>query len=188
VSPLEPFPAPRAHGLRVEDGLRAHGLWLRGAVDADVPALRLLYDSTRAEELAGVPWPEPAKAAFLAQQFAFQHRHYVAQHADAKFLVVIAQDQLAGRFYVASGGADTSLPDHVIDVSLMPAWRNRGVGTMLLRAALAHAASRRRGVVLQVSRHNPGARRLYERLGFVRSADSDPYIEMRWSPGTAATR
>ncbi len=45
-------------------------------------------------------------------------------------------------------------------------YRGRGVGTALLRAALAQCRSKFRIVRLSVNADNPGARRLYERFGF----------------------
>ena len=57
----------------------------------------------------------------------------------------------------------------VKDLVVHPAWRRRGVGEALLRCA--QAALRARGhtqLALKVTTDNPsGARRLYERVGFV---------------------
>ena len=48
------------------------------------------------------------------------------------------------------------------------AWRSRGLGSMLVRSALALAHEEGIGrAYLQVDVRNDGARRLYERLGFV---------------------
>jgi len=51
--------------------------------------------------------------------------------------------------------------------SVSPAIRNRGIGTELMRAAEVFAYDRGcRAIVLGVEDSNPGARRLYERLGY----------------------
>jgi ribosomal protein S18 acetylase RimI-like enzyme len=187
VTPLA-FPATRPHGLRVQHDLFVHALVLRGAVDADLPALRELYSSTRTEELAAAPWSQAAKDQFIGQQFSLQHHHYLANYRDADFLVIEAGAELVGRFYHWSAPDGTTDPesDRVIDVSLMPRWRGRGLGGALLRAAMVHAASRGRGVTLHVHRHNDGARRLYERLGFVIAGDAGLHMEMLWLPKAAS--
>jgi GNAT superfamily N-acetyltransferase len=183
---LAPFPAPRPYPLQLEPALRAHGLRLRGAVDADLPALCALYASTR-EELATLPWPAAAKDGFIADQFRLQHLHYVTHYADAHFLVLDAPEGVAGRFYHGCGSetvADLGL-DLVIDVSLTPRLRGQGIGSTLLHAAIDYAASRGRGVALHVHAHNRRARQLYERLGFVAYGDAGLHVEMRRSPAPA---
>jgi GNAT superfamily N-acetyltransferase len=183
---LAPFPAPRTYPVRPEPALRAHGLSLRGAVDADLPALCALYASTR-EELATLPWPAAAKDAFVADQFRLQHLHYVTHYPEAHFLVLEAPDGVAGRFYHGCGNGTASDPglDLLIDVSLMPRFRGQGIGSALLRAAIDYAASRGRGVALHVHAHNRRARQLYERLGFVAHGDAGLHVEMRRSPAAA---
>ena len=54
-----------------------------------------------------------------------------------------------------------------LGLAVLPEWRGRGVGTALLAAAedwaRAHGAER---MVLDLDVHNPGAQRLYERVGY----------------------
>ena len=179
------FPTPSAHGLG--EPLADFGVRLRGARDDDLPFLLALYATTRAEELAPVPWPEATKAAFLNQQFALQHHHYLTGYPRADFLLLEAQDGPVGRFYRAAApeGADPAECDLVIDVSLLPPWRGRGLGTALLHAAMASAAARGRAVALHVLLSNVRARRLYERLGFAVTDEAGAHLAMRWRPAGA---
>lgn len=166
--------------------LRERGLSLRAAHDEDLPWLRDLYASTRAEEMAPVPWPDAAKRAFLDQQFDLQHRHFVSHFPGAEFWLVESAQGPIGRLY-----RDTSVPpggdadDLIVDIGFLPSWRNQGLGSSLLRAVQASASARGRGVRLHVQVHNSRALNLYRRLGFVvcESADigSDSHFEMRWS-------
>ena len=58
---------------------------------------------------------------------------------------------------------------------------------MLIRASQDAAAALGRGMHLHVEGHNAGARRLYERLGFVVSGPAfrGTHWPMRWAPAAA---
>lgn len=66
-------------------------------------------------------------------------------------------------------------------ISLLPAFQNRGIGTEVVRDLLDRAGRSGRRVRLQVSPGNP-ARRLYERLGFVVYERAGEHLRMRWKP------
>lgn len=170
------FPAARTGVPGAFDVLAATGVHLRGLRADDLPWLRDLYATTREEEMAPVPWPAAHKRAFLDQQFEAQHRHYLQVYADADFLAVCDVRGQLGRLYLRRGA-----PDHlIVDVSLFPAARGRGLGTALILAAQQDAAAQGRGMTLHVLQQNPAARRLYERLGFVAGASAASYVRMDW--------
>lgn len=152
-------------------------LTLRPITADDEALLYRVYAATRADELAAVPWTAEQKDAFVRQQFAAQHRYYQEHYAGASFQVVLADGAPAGRLYVARW------PDEVrvIDVALLPAYRNAGLGTRLLRAVIAEADARGTPVGIHVERFNP-ARRLYGRLGFAEAADRGVYLFLRRPP------
>ena len=62
------------------------------------------------------------------------------------------------------GFVDEATPE--LSMSLLPGYRGRGIGTVLLHRLLTEAAREADAVSLSVSESNP-ARRLYERFGFV---------------------
>ena len=163
----------------------ASGLRLRPATEADRPFLEALYRSVRWDELAPTGWPDAAKLAFLASQFDLQHRQYAVAFAGADFWIVEHHGAPVGRFYVERTAAQL----HIVEISLLSEWRDKGIGGaligMLQDEVRAHRASR---VLLSVDRTNIGARRLYERLGFVESPDASPYagasIQMTWAAPT----
>jgi GNAT superfamily N-acetyltransferase len=177
-----PFPLPREHGLPIAEVGLPRQLRLRWAVDADLPALRALYATTREQELAPIPWAQAVKNRFVDQQFALQHHHYLTHYADADFLVVDSCAELAGRLYRwrAPEDAPPGESDIVVDICLLPHWRGRGIGQVLLRAILAQAAERGREVCLHVHTTNLRARQLYEQLGFACAAQAGLHVEMRW--------
>src|SRR5262245_55631984 len=128
---------------------------LRPATPADEPFLLRVYAGTREQGLAALP--EAMRATFTSQQYATQAAHYARTFPGAGIDVVLVDGRPAGRFYVWRGERET----RIVDISLLPEHRGRGVGTALLRGVLDEGAR----VSLHVEHTNP-ARRLYERLGF----------------------
>ena len=151
---------------------------LRPIRPEDEPFLLRVYASTRAEEMAIVPWTDAEKDAFLRMQFAAQHRHYQQHFAAAAFEVLLRDGVPIGRLYV-----DRSRDEiHIIDIALLPEHRRAGLGTAILRELLDEAARASKSVRIYVEHANP-ARRLYERLGFTVIDDTGVYVLMEWSPG-----
>jgi ribosomal protein S18 acetylase RimI-like enzyme len=150
---------------------------LRPAEPADEHFLYQVYASTRAEELAPVPWPEEQKAAFLLQQFTAQHRHYHDHYIGASFQVILRDGEAVGRLYVARWPKEI----RIVDIALLPAHRNAGIGGSLVRELLDEGAATARSVTIHVERMNP-AMALYRRLGFVEVADRGVYAMMEWRP------
>lgn len=180
-APLTPFPTERRIPQAAPDGSMPWG-W-RALHGGDLAWLATLYASTREEELRSVPWPAQARQQFLAQQFAAQHQHYLAQHPHAHYLAILCDGLPAGRFYVDENGED----DLIVDISLLPSWRGRGLGTAVIGCQQQASAARGRALRLHVMRHNAAAQRLYTRLGFV-AVDvpaSDVYLPMYWTPPVA---
>ncbi|SFA98979.1 Acetyltransferase (GNAT) family protein [Collimonas sp. OK607] len=156
--------------------LRQRGIALRSCTAADIAFLRVLYRQLRAEELAPLSWPETQKHTFLDSQFALQHRHYLTHYPDADFCLIESAAQPIGRLYLWRQAPQFL----VIDISLVPQWRNRGIGTALMHDAQELARMDQAGLNLHVDQRNGAARRLYERLGFIATDEDGPYASMRW--------
>ena len=153
---------------------------LRPVRERDQAHLRRVYASTREEELAVVGWDDRDKDAFLHQQFDAQDAQYRA-YPNARLDVIEVDGQPAGRLYVARG------PDEIriIDIALLPPYRNRGIGTALPRELVAEAAAAGKCLTVHVEKFNP-ARTLYQRLGFAEAADLGVYVLMEATPQLVA--
>jgi GNAT superfamily N-acetyltransferase len=156
------------------------GVTLRPAIDADLPFLCRLYASTREEELASTDWPQEQKDAFLRQQFEAQHAWYREQYAGASFDVVEVDGEPAGRLYVDRWPREV----RIVDISLLPQHRGRGLGGTLLAALFAEADAAGKPVSVHVERFNP-ALRLYGRLGFAFREDKGVYLLLERPVGAA---
>ena len=153
------------------------GFQLRGETADDFEFIVRLYASTRAEELAPVPWPEEAKQAFLRSQCELQHAHYQKHYLNAEFLIIKREEQPVGRMYIHESEREIRL----MDIAFIPEQRGQGVGTRLLHALLAYARAHNVTVTLHVEPLNP-AQRLYARLGFRLLEKRGAYHFLEWRP------
>jgi ribosomal protein S18 acetylase RimI-like enzyme len=154
-------------------------LQLRPATAADRPFLLRTFASTREDELAPVPWSPAQKAAFVEQQFNAQDEAYHGTYPHGEFLIVLSNRRPVGRVYVARLEDELRL----IDITLLPAARGRGVGSAVLAWLLDRADQECLPVTLHVETWN-AARRLYQRLGFDVVEQRGIYEFMRRPPAT----
>ena len=153
---------------------------LRPVVAGDAGFLRRLYGSTREAELAHLDWDDDQKDAFISSQFEAQRRSYEEHYRGAASDLIVVDGEPAGRLYVARGADEI----RIVDIALLPAYRNRGIGSQLLGALLDEAAVADKQVTMHVERFNP-ALRLYERLGFVLVEDKGVHLFLEWRPPAA---
>lgn len=162
--------------------LIAQGFAIRAETEDDLPFLLRLYASTRAHELAVMPWAPAQRDAFVLQQFGAQRRHYRTHFPDCAFDVILRDGEPVGRLYLDRRPREY----HVVDVALLPEARGQGVGTALFQALFAIAWAERVGVGLSVERSNP-AQRLYRRLGFRQTGAGAVYLALEWRPPRAVS-
>jgi len=152
----------------------------RSITPDDENFLYSLYASTREEELSQTTWTESEKEAFLRQQFTAQHQFYIEQFTQAKFDIVLVENEPVGRLYVDRRDDEIRL----IDIALLPEYRNKGIGTSLINDLCEEAANRNKPLRIHVEKFNP-ALHLYKRLGFTEMKDSGVYYLMEWIPAEA---
>lgn len=145
---------------------RMSTLTYRPVEDADQPFLMAVYASTREEELKQVDWTAEQKTAFVAMQFLAQHRHYQTHYRQTDFLAVLCDGVPCGRLYLARWASEF----RVVELTLLPTFRGRGLGGRILDGVLVEADAAGLPVRIHVEHNNPAAR-LYRRLGFVAIED-----------------
>jgi ribosomal protein S18 acetylase RimI-like enzyme len=146
---------------------------LRSIAPDDRDFLYRVYASTRYEELAPLNWDAATVDGFLTMQFNAQHLDYQGNYPNASFDLILQDDVPIGRLYV------DRRPDelHIIDIALLPEYRNQGVGSAFLNQLIAEAEVSNLPVRIYVERFNP-ALRLYTRLGFQPIGDTGVYFLM----------
>src|SRR5947209_13569311 len=96
---------------------------LRPVTPADEAFLYRVYASTRAEEMAIVPWTDAQKDAFIRMQFHAQSVYYAEHFGDADFLVIERDGTPIGRLYLDRGDDEI----RIIDIALLPEARGAGL-------------------------------------------------------------
>lgn len=150
-------------------------LRLRPITPTDEEFLARVYASSRAEELAVTGWPEELKADFCRRQFDAQSAYYAENYADAAFQIIERDSWPVGRLYVARWEKEI----RIVDITLLPEFRDSGIGTKLLRDLQKEARDARKSLTIHVERFNR-ALALYKRLGFDQVDDKGVYLLMEW--------
>ncbi|MBI5120986.1 MAG: GNAT family N-acetyltransferase [Rhodospirillales bacterium] len=169
-----PYPPSTFPGLEAP----LSGFRLRPAGESDAPFLRRLYRSLRADELALSGWSTEQKTDFCDGQFDLQHCDWVSRFPRAWFLIVSHRGHPVGRFYVDPPGDSF----HVIDIGLLPKWRDQQLGSALIGTLQGTAKACGRAVTLSVLHTNPRAQTFYRRLGFKAEVAVSRHLPMRWVP------
>jgi GNAT superfamily N-acetyltransferase len=143
----------------------------------DEELVHAIYASTRADELARTPWDASQKEAFTRMQHLAQRTDYRRTYPSAIYAIVLLDESPAGRLYFYR----TDEEIHVLDIALLPEFRNEGVGGAILNDLQREAVSSGRPLTIYVEKFNP-ALRLYTRLGFVPTDDAGLYLRMSWKP------
>ena len=161
--------------------MSAPDITFRPITSEDTDFLYTVYAKTRTEELAVVDWTESQKDAFLRAQFNAQHQAYQETYRGGDFLVILMNDRPIGRLYLARWEQEI----RIIDIALLPEYRNAGIGSAILNNILAEGTRGGRRVSIHVEMFNP-ALSLYERLGFRKRGEHGVYSFMEWSLESSA--
>ena len=155
--------------------VRAEHIKLRSVEPADDDFILSVYASTRAEELQRVPWSAEQKEAFVRMQFVSQKEHYAAAFPQARHAVICLEEMAVGRIYLDH--SDDRF--HILDVTVLPQYRNQGIGSVLLGRILEEAGQSGKAVTIYVETFSPSIR-LFERLGFQKAQEQGFQFLMKW--------
>ncbi len=134
---------------------------------SDEAFLLALYSSVRADEMAMVPWSDEQKSTFLKMQLDAQHKHYTEKYPQGSFQIIKADEKNIGRLYTCE--LDDEM--RIIDISIMPEFRGKGIGAKIISDILRDAA---KPVRIYLESFNP-SQSLFERMGFEPVSDEGIY-------------
>jgi ribosomal protein S18 acetylase RimI-like enzyme len=150
---------------------------LRPAEEKDDPFIMEVYRSTREEELKFTQWTEQQKQAFIRMQSTAQLAEYRSKYPGAAFRIITCKKKDAGRFYTWESEQEIRL----IDITLLPAFRGKGIGSFLLNELVKKADKLQKKISLHVEPANP-VMQLYLRLGFIHLRNNGRHYYMERNP------
>ncbi len=143
---------------------------------ADRPFLFRVFSASR-PDIHAARLPAEEKQALLRMQFEAQHQDYTANYPDAAFLIVMLGTVSVGRLYLHRRSDEI----RVVDIALLPEFRNRGLGTTLMLDVLREGELAGKPVRIHVEKFNR-AMSFYQRLGFTVIRDVDTHFLMECAP------
>jgi ribosomal protein S18 acetylase RimI-like enzyme len=152
---------------------------LRPIAASDIGFLKKVYYSTREKELEkATDWTTEIKEAFINQQFEAQHNYYQKNYLTAVFWVITKDKTNIGRLYIDEHFGAEEI--RIIDITLLPNWRNKGLGQQILNAIISRAENKKKKVSIHVESFNP-AMALYFKLGFKKVSETNGvYHLLEW--------
>jgi len=148
---------------------------LRPAHPDDEDFLYELYCSTRAHDIGVAGLELAQQATILKMQFVGQQQQYATDFPDADHDIILLEGRPIGRVMVQR----TAEQNLGVDIALLPAHRNSGIGGMLINELLEEAGKAGKPFRIHVERLNPAVR-LYERLGFRTIGDTPTHFLLEW--------
>ncbi len=150
---------------------------LRPVESDDREFLFRVYGSTRADEMAMVPWTDEQKESFVRSQFNAQLAHYEKTYPTANHDVILVSGKPAGRLYVARLADEI----RIADITVLPEERNAGIGTYLLRQLMEESKQTGKITRIYVEEFNRSLT-LFQRLGFIVGEQQGFNLLMQWNP------
>jgi ribosomal protein S18 acetylase RimI-like enzyme len=165
--------------MTIVQKVREDQITLRRVAEADDHFLLCVYSSTRAQEMAVVPWSAEQKQVFIRMQYTAQKDYYRKEFPQATHEIICLDHSPVGRLYI------DRQPDtlHILDITILPQHRGRGAGSHLLCRLLHDAAEASIPVTVYVESLNPSLR-FFERLGFQKDREDGFQVLMKFQPPT----
>jgi ribosomal protein S18 acetylase RimI-like enzyme len=143
---------------------------LRQATHADYDFLYRLHVAAMKEVVAQVwGWDD-----------IWQEQFFAAGFDPAPLRIILVDGMNVGVIAVRWSETDA----YLVDIEILPAYQGRGLGAAVIQGVIAEADARNLPMRLQVLKVNP-ALRLYERLGFVVTGETETHhlmVRSRSSP------
>lgn len=153
---------------------------LRPVMETDREFLLRVYEISREAELSMTQWDDTQKRAFAAHQLDAQTHTYIVKYPDATHDIILYDGTPVGRLYVDRGIDQIA----ILDISVLPEYREKGIGTALVSNLQSEAAATNRSVRVYLEQFNP-SQKLFRTLGFVVVPDDGIDLRFEWKDDTA---
>ena len=150
----------------------------RAATEEDEAFLFALFTAVRSPEFAYSSLAPPQLDLLMKVQYAGQKQTYGVEYPGGDQIVLL--DGLpAGRIWLFRGEAEHRL----VDISLLPEYRNRGIGGLLVSGAITAAGAAGVPLCCSVAVTNPASLRFHQRMGFQIVGRDEIYYDLAIDPG-----
>ena len=153
------------------------GLNIRPSRPSDKMFLEYLYKSTR-DDLQLIDSDQDFIESILDLQWRAQSQGYGDQYPNAMYFIIEKRGESVGNATLDFGPNEICL----VDIALLPKARGLGYGEAAIRSFMYCSQKTMTPFTLCVLEQNFGARKLYQRLGFMVESVSLPYLRMIWYP------
>lgn len=150
---------------------------LRPVRPEDDRFLREVYAETRAEELNHTGLDADQRRAFIDMQFNAQKADYLRRFPEADYDVIEYEGRPIGRLYVARSDQEI----RILDITVLPTVRSRGIGTHLLKRLQSDAIPKTLPVRIFVENASRSVG-LFAHLGFSCIDRQDLVSLFEWRP------
>ncbi|GKU78211.1 GNAT family N-acetyltransferase [Paenibacillus sp. L3-i20] len=149
---------------------------LKVAEKTDEQFLYHVYASRRKDEVASWGFQSQDAAHFLQMQWKIRKQSYDMQFPNNETSIIYtSDDQPIGSCIIFS----TTEYVRIVDLMILPQFQSQGFGSALITSIQMEASKLAIPLMLSVEQTNP-ALRLYQRLGFYITSESDFYYSMSW--------
>lgn len=150
----------------------------RAATVADEPLLFAMFAAGKREELASLSLADEQLLPLIEMQYRARNTAYSARFPTALNMMLTLEDGTVVGHHLVYRDSEGY---RSIDLVVMEAFRNRGVGSWAIQQIQALAEAECIPVSLQVLRSSRAVH-LYERFGFRKQDSGEVYWQMRWWP------
>lgn len=157
-------------------------LALVSVTESDVSFLTELYASTRAIEMAIVPWTDEQKREFLRIQFEAQDQHYRERYPNASFEIIKLDDHPVGRLYHAELADEI----RIIDLAFLPEQFDNKVFIQLVERILQKGERAGKPVQIYLEASDPTIE-IFVNLGFRKINQHGIYFLWQYQPAALKT-
>ena len=148
---------------------------LRPLAESEQDFWRAVFFDVSRDYFAILNLPENDLHQLLEAQYRAQTKHYAEYYPQAANSVILFENERAGRVILSTEEDDL----HLIDIAVVKNFRNRGIGTQVLRWLFEESRRTKLPIRFYVEKNNR-AFRLYERMGFLKIADLESHHQMQW--------
>jgi ribosomal protein S18 acetylase RimI-like enzyme len=150
----------------------------RRATEADEAFLFELFKAVRSPDFEHVPISQAQRDLLMQVQYAGQIQTYAAQYPESKHELILMDGHPVGRIWIH----ETPEEHRLVDIAVLPGFQSRGIGTGVLKEAIANAGKARVRLCCAVAVSNASSLRFHERLGFRMVSHDQVYYELALEP------